>query len=368
MFILPPGCIRFCKQTRDLKIYFRKPVIFRGLFVLPLKISGLPFFNHFLTKIISKKIKDIMTNIINKFSASKSISRPFYGSNRIAIIAGIFLMVSSGLFSCKNAETSNQQASQPTHAMDSLKVVTDSLQSQYSASRVEIDELTSKTALLDSQIRLKDKEIAKWKGQARKLEKKNKSLAAQMKKDGKLISDLKDELNGKSKEYAEKLGTLQSDRDNLAAQRDELMAKYNKLKALGSVLHASNFRIEPLHEKRNGREKATKRAKKVDMLHILFDIDENRIAEDGTKELYLVITGPDGKLQVTASQKGGTLTTSQGKTVNYSLMKNISLKQNEPVKDVSVEWKEEGEAEKGTYTIAIYNGGYRIGGGNMTLK
>jgi peptidoglycan hydrolase CwlO-like protein len=256
MFILPPGCIRFCKQTRDLKIYFRKPVIFRGLFVLPLKISGLPFFNHFLTKIISKKIKYIMNNIINKFSAS--------GNNRIAIIAGIFLMVSSGLFSCKNAETSNQQASQPTHAMDSLKVVTDSLQSQYSASRVEIDELTSKTALLDSQIRLKDKEIAKWKGQARKLEKKNKSLAAQMKKDGKLISDLKDELNGKSKEYAEKLGTLQSDRDNLAAQRDELMAKYNKLKALGSVLHASNFRIEPLHEKRNGREKATKRAKKVD--------------------------------------------------------------------------------------------------------
>jgi hypothetical protein len=64
---------------------------------------------------------------------------------------------------------------------------------------------------------------------------------------------------------------------------------------VGTTLHASNFNIIGLDERNGGKEKETSKAKKVDKLRITFDIDENMITPSGTKELYIIITAPDGK-------------------------------------------------------------------------
>jgi hypothetical protein len=122
-----------------------------------------------------------------------------------------------------------------------------------------------------------------------------------------------------------------------------------------------------LHEKRNGRERKTKLARKTDVLRIYFDIDENRIAEDGTKSLYLSITDPEGHL-LTGGSGSGVTSTSSGTPLNYTLLKQIPLKQDEPVKDVTVDWKQNEDFKKGVYSIAIYNGGYKIGGGDAMLN
>ena len=50
------------------------------------------------------------------------------------------------------------------------------------------------------------------------------------------------------------------------------------------------------------------------------------------------------------------------------MQKDIPLVTNQPVKDITVEWKQEAEYESGVYTITIYNGGYRIGGGQVELR
>ena len=60
--------------------------------------------------------------------------------------------------------------------------------------------------------------------------------------------------------------------------------------------------------------------------------------------------------------------TSNGTTINYSVLKEIQLRQNEAMKNVTIDWTQDEDYKKGEYTIAVYNGGYRIGGGKVTLR
>jgi seryl-tRNA synthetase len=233
---------------------------------------------------------------------------------------------------------------------------------------MQIDNDATVSSRLDSQIRQKDQEIAKLQKETGHLISNNKKLANEIKTDKKIIASLKNDLNENTKSYEEKLSALQNERDNLMRQRDSLLAKYNKIFALGSVLHASNIRLTAVHIKRSGKEKDTKRARRADELKIDFDIDENRIAENGTKQLYLVIKDPSGNLLSDAASGSGSTTSSNGTQLNYTVLKEIPIVTNEPVKDITVEWKKESDYEKGTYTITIYNGGYRIGGGQVELR
>ena len=292
------------------------------------------------------------------------------GHNRLLMIflyapALVFMMVAAS--SCNNstpaANTENK------NLKDSLAMAKDTIQAQANASHNQMDEYATMSARLDSQIAQKDLEINKLKSINGKLASNNKKMAAELKTDKKLIASMKDDLNEKTKAYEQQLGLLENDKKDLMRQRDELLQKYNKVLALGSVLHASNIRLEAIHLKKHGtKEKETNRARRADELKVQFDIDENRVAETGTKQLYRGIKDPEGKLLSNPAAGSGSITISNGSSMNYSFMKEIPLVTNEPVKDISAEWKQEGDYESGVYTITIYNGGYRIGGGQVELR
>ena len=278
----------------------------------------------------------------------------------------IALFVLNSMTSCKDNGTSSNAENQGLK--DSLALAKDTIQSQANAAHQQMDEYATISARLDSQIAQKDLEINKLKSINGHLASNNKKLAAELKTDKKLIASMKDDLNEKTKAYEQQLGMLENDKKDLMRQRDELLSKYNKVLALGSVLHASNIRLTAVHLKKNGKEKDTNKARKADELKVDFDIDENRVAENGTKQLYLVIKDASGNMLGNSAAGSGTMTLSNGNQMKYSVLKEVPLVTNEPVKDVSVEWKQEGEYEKGTYTITIYNGGYRIGGGQVELR
>lgn len=281
-------------------------------------------------------------------------------------IALVFIM--NVMLSCNN-NTSTTSKKQEQIKTDSLIAANDTLQSKYNAASLQLDNYLTKQEHLDSLIKQKDAEIAKLKSSKSLLESKNRKLTNELKADKKLIASLRDELNDSSKAYSSRLGLLENDKNDLLRQRDSLVGKYNKILALGSVLHASNIRLTAIHLKHHGTvEKNTKRARRADGLKVDFDIDENRIAENGTKKLYLVIKDPSGNLLSNTAAGSGIVTASSGSPINYSVMKEISLVTNEPVKDITVEWRQEGDYKKGDYTIVIYNGGYKIGGGHVDLK
>lgn len=284
-------------------------------------------------------------------------------SSRYAYLIVCCLFVST-FFSCKNSDNNANQASTTPVAAAAVNTVSDSLQAKYNEAKSQIDALMTERSQMDSQLNAKNIEINKVKGKLKHEQKLSHQYATKYKHEQKLV----DKLTGESRDYADRITKLQAQNEMLVAQRDSLMHQYLALKQLGSVLHASNIRLVAIHLKHHGtKEKKTVKARKVNVLRISFDIDENRIAENGNKKLYLVITGPDGQMLSDNVMVAGMMPMADGSSTKYSVLKEISLKKGEPVKDVSVDWKQENNYKKGTYNIAIYNGGYKIGGGSVGL-
>jgi len=280
----------------------------------------------------------------------------------LTVLLLLFIMLTS----CQDAATKKQVQA---IAVDSAVINTNNnLQTQNNAANAKIDALSTHASQLDSEVSRKNAQIAMLQSKINALNHKNARLSKKIKKDDSFIASIKNELNDKQRAYADELGVLKADKDKLITQLDDLMKKYTSVVALGSVLHASNVRMEAIHLKHNGKkEKKTVKARKLDLLRVKFDIDENRIAENGTKKLYIVITAPDGK--VLKDDVGApTFDESDGTKIGYSVLKQVSLMKDKPVKDVTVDWKHDVEHEKGTYAINIYNGGYKIGYGSVALR
>lgn len=288
-------------------------------------------------------------------------------------VIGLLLASNIYLFISRNKlqEERDQFNMQYTTADSSRKAV----ETDYQAALIRLDELVSKNSQLDSLLSDKDSEVAKLRKEIDGIMKNKNATEADLGKARRLIA----KLNGKVKTYEERIAELETDNVRLetlnqivTTERDSTRTQNTGLQQkvkLGSVLHASNIRMVPIDLRKGGKKEVeTGKAKRVDVLRILFDIDENRIAEDGNKELFLRISGPAGNVLSNAAYGSGVTSTSDGQSLNYTLSTSINLKQNEPVKNNVVDWKQDSDYQKGSYNIEIYHEGYKIGSGTVTLK
>ncbi|MEI8279133.1 MAG: hypothetical protein WCG87_05165 [Bacteroidota bacterium] len=290
----------------------------------------------------------------------------------VAIIV-LLLATNAYLFINKNTLTEQKDLAE-TEKAKSDSTLSD-VQKEYNAAIVRLDELKSKNTQLDSLVNNKDGEIAKLQSQIKAIMSKSNASKAELGKAKTLIA----ELNSKVKSYEEQIAALKGENGRLVEsngvltkERDSTVTEniglQHKVK-LGAVLHASNIRMTPIHLKNHGKkEKTTSKAKRVDIMRITFDIDENRIAESGLKELFLSITGPSGSLLTSSAYGSGVTSLAEGGSLNYTLSKQIQLQQNLPVKNVDIDWIQEGDYQNGAYKIEIYHEGYKIGSGSVTLK
>jgi hypothetical protein len=136
---------------------------------------------------------------------------------------------------------------------------------------------------------------------------------------------------------------------------------------IGSTLHASNFDIVGIKEKHSGKEKITTTAKRVDKLRISFDIDENRITQSGTKDIYVCITAPDGNPVSVDALGSGKFVTRDGAEKPFTKKVQINYVQGEK-QPVTVEWTQNSGFQTGNYKIEIYNNGFKIGEGVKSFK
>jgi len=285
----------------------------------------------------------------------------------VLFVLCIYLFMSKRNMQADNAQAMKMEQQQ----MDSVKTDRASLQNDFDAASAKIDQLVSQNSKLDSTLQGDKAAMAKMQGEIRTILANKNATKAELQKARDMISSLTD----KTKAYEARIAelekentTLTGENKNLTHERDSTVTQNVALKKVGSVLHASNIRMEPIHKKRNGKEKETSKAKRVDEFRIKFDIDENRIAESGTKQIYLRIISPDGNIMTNSANGSGMLTTSKGGQLSYSIESDIALTQNQPVKDITVDWNQSGDYNKGTYTIEIYNEGYLVGSGTVTLK
>ncbi|HYJ63340.1 MAG TPA: hypothetical protein VEV62_06330, partial [Parafilimonas sp.] len=197
------------------------------------------------------------------------------------------------------------------------------------------------------------------------------------------------ELNGKITDLLTQIDqlkqqnqTLTTANTDLTTQRDTLTAQKTRVEQnlavtdserahiqdVGSTLHASNINITAINIKSSGKEKVTSTAKRADVFRISFDLDENRIAASGTKELYVCVTGPDGHPITIPANGSGTFTTREEGDKVFTNKVDVQYEQGKRT-PVSFDWKpENGKYQTGDYKIQIYQNGYKIGEGTKSLK
>jgi len=243
--------------------------------------------------------------------------------------------------------------------------------------------MTGLNSTLQSKLAESNSEIARTKKEIRSILNKKNATAAELSRAKHLIAQLNDKIGSMEQEVArltQENQTLGEEKVALTAEKETLTADKTKLTQdlettttakvelekkvdVGSTLNASNIVITPLKVKGNGKEKVSSTAKRVDKLVVSFDV-ANRIAQPGTTDVYVVVTGPDGK--PVSAGNAGTFTTREEGDKPFTAKLPVDV---EPSKKKNVEFALQNTSfQKGSYRIQIYQNGFLIGDGTRELK
>jgi hypothetical protein len=149
---------------------------------------------------------------------------------------------------------------------------------------------------------------------------------------------------------------------NLATTKTEKKQLEEKVD-VASTLHASSIGIAAIKVSGNGKEKETSTAKRANLIRIGFNLDENRVTPSGTKDIFVVVTGPDGK----PISEGSTFNTRDEGSKPFTTKVSVNYEQGKVI-PVSFDWRQNDKYKEGDYRIEIYNNGFKIGEGVKTLK
>lgn len=254
------------------------------------------------------------------------------------------------------------------------------VQKEFDDAMVRLDEMTATNNGLDSLVKTRDNELGILKSKFKSLVGKQNATAADLAAARRLVS----ELNGRIDDYVKEIERLQGENIQLTADKNNLTNENKNLSNnlantesakkeaenkvdVGSTLHASNFNIVAINERNSGKEKSTTSAKRADKFRISFNLDENRIATSGTKQLFIITKDPSGKVIKEESLASGTINTRQDGQLDFTTKLDVEYKQSE-AKFVSFDLRQADKYTKGNYSIVVYQNGFKIGEGVAVLK
>lgn len=254
----------------------------------------------------------------------------------------------------------------------------DSVQLLYNDALTRLDSLTGNNNNLQGQLSERQSDITKLKNEINSILRKRNATAAELSRAKSLISTL----NGKIANLEQEVARLTGENQQLAANNTQLTAEKQVLETnlqtttaekdelastvdVASTFSASNIAIKPVNEKRNGKEKETTTAKRVDKLVVSFDV-ENRVARSGPADLYVIVTGPNGQVVSDASMGSGTLTTRTDGDRQFTYKSTLNYDQGTR-KSVQIPLRQN-DFQTGNYKIEIYQNGFKIAEGVRSLK
>jgi len=315
----------------------------------------------------------------NSPSATPQPQPPRNKKDNRAIIYGALIVALLGTWTyiiydkSKSGEEKAQVQAQLFQADSSKSAV----QEQFNEANARLDEMTGKNAKLDSLLKRDDADISAKKNRIRSILSKEHATEAELAEAKNLIAQLNGQIDGYIAEIEKLKGEnlqLSTEKAVVTQQRDQVQHSYdsvsvvkNNLEDVGSTLHASNIAIAAYDEKSNGKEKETTSAKKANALKLSFQLDENRIAQTGSKDLYICITDPSGQPVSVEALGSGNFTTRDTGTKIFTVKKTVDYVQGQ-ILPVEVSWKQNSKFQKGEYKIEIYNNGFKIGTGAVSLR
>ncbi|MGN6291399.1 MAG: hypothetical protein ACTHMV_01545 [Chitinophagaceae bacterium] len=319
-----------------------------------------------------------MTNT-NYPSATPQNQPPQNRGNRnllIGILAAALLGTWGYLLWDKNNSGEKLQVAQTQS--DSYMTQRDSLKLMYDEAEMRLDSITGANNNLQGEKTALQKDIDAKKAEIRSILSKKNASDAELARARTLISELNDKIGSLEQEVSRLTGenqeltanntqlttekqTLEQNLQTSSAEKEALAQTVD----VGSTFSASNIQITPINEKKNGKEKVSTTAKRVDKLVVSFDV-ENRIAKSGPADMYIMVTAPDGKVISDPSLGSGTLTTRADGDKPFTTKVPVEYEQGTR-KAVQFPIRQE-DFQRGDYKIEIYHNGFKIGEGTRTLK
>jgi prefoldin subunit 5 len=258
---------------------------------------------------------------------------------------------------------------------DNKIAVIDSAKAKIQAEFIEVsakaDSLTNQNTSLQGDLLDKSNQIQKLKSNISTILRKQNATDVELAEAKTLIADL----NGKVTNLFADLSKAQAENKDLTAKNEVLnttnttlntnltatQKERERLQDIGSTLHASTFSIQALRIKEDGTEKVTSSTKRANTIRLSFQIDRNKITPTGAQELFVCITGPDGK----AFNETGKIDTREDGAKAYSNKVSVQYEQNKEL-PVSYDIKNVSFTE-GEYLVEIYHNGFKIGEGKTKL-
>jgi len=294
----------------------------------------------------------------------------------IAVLAAALLGTWGYLLWDKNNsdKTINDQQTQIAKVSDDK----DELQKSFDMSLARLDSVTGANNNLQGKLTESQKDIEAKKTEIRKILNDRNASKEQLAKARTMIADLNDKitnleaevtrLTGENQELTSNNTVLKQEKTDLeqnlqstTTQKEEL----EKTVDVASTFSASNIQITAVNEKKSGKEKTTTTAKRVDKLVVSFDV-ENRIAKSGPADMYIVVTGPDGKVISDPSLGSASLTTRADGEKTFTTRVPVEYVQGSR-KNVQFPIRQT-DFQTGDYKIEVYHNGFKIGEGVRSLK
>lgn len=310
------------------------------------------------------------------------VTPPARKNNMRAILTGalvVALLATWGYIIWDKNQT-KETISQKETVIATTSTQRDELQKELADATMRYDMLKTSNSKKDSAITSQDRDIAAKRQEIQRLLSKTNATQAELSRARNMIASL----NGDISTYQAQVEILKgekmvlvNEKRTLSADRDRVVRDYDSANTVirakediidvGSTLHASNFSIAGVNERSGGKEKATSTAKRVDKLRISFDLDENMIAQPGTKEIFVVITAPDGTPVAVEALGSGTFSTREGQEKIYTQKLDVNYVQNKK-QTISFDWKQNKDFATGNYKIEVYNNGFKVGEAYKPLK
>jgi myosin heavy subunit len=253
------------------------------------------------------------------------------------------------------------------------------LQKSFDQSLVRLDSMTGVTHVMTSKLTAENLQIAKKKTEIRRILNDKNASAAELAKAREMIAQLNDKIGTMEQDVAR----LTQDKQQLTQDKVTLVQDTTTLDSsltistvaqqglekqvdIASTLNASNIAITPVDVKHNGKEKITSTAKHVNKLLVTFDVN-NRVAQSGMTDVYVCITGPDGRNMNAADAGSGTFKTRDDGDRSFTAKVPVDFQMAQK-KNVEFAFTQGSKFQDGKYTIQIYQNGFKIGEGTRELK
>lgn len=288
---------------------------------------------------------------------------PLPFKNTLIFILGVAILGLGGYMIFDKSNRGKNMEQQQT-ALTVATAEKSEVQSSFDASLHRLDSLAGVNTGLHTQLEEKNTEIAKTKEEIRSILNNQKATRAELARAKSLV----EKLNGKISELQQVVARLKKDNERLnqdLTASNVVRVELEKKVDVGSTLHASDIVITPVKVKRNGKEKISDRAKKVDKITVSFTV-ANRILQTGSTDVYVVVLGPDGQKVEAEPAAGGSFSAREEGEKEYSAKVPVTL-QTAKAQKVSFSFAPV-KFVKGNYTIQIYQNGFLIGEGIRPLK